>query len=108
MTILGFTLPPDSGEKMTLGVTIFMSLCVFLLMVAEAMPPTSDAVPLIGTYFSCTMVVVCASVVTTVVVLNFHHRTSVTHEMTPFVSLQSILKYYKIVLRALAYANLYA
>lgn len=30
------------------GVTIFMSLCVFMLMVAEAMPQTSDALPLIG------------------------------------------------------------
>ena len=31
-----------------LGVTILLSLTVFLLLVAETMPPTSDAVPLIG------------------------------------------------------------
>jgi len=31
------------------GVTILLSLTVFLLLVAETMPPTSDAVPLIGT-----------------------------------------------------------
>ncbi|GIY02768.1 neuronal acetylcholine receptor subunit alpha-7 [Caerostris darwini] len=48
MALLGFTLPPDSGEKLTLGVTILLSLTVFLLLVAETMPPTSDAVPLIG------------------------------------------------------------
>ena len=30
------------------GVTILLSLMVFLLLVAETMPPTSDAVPLIG------------------------------------------------------------
>ena len=30
------------------GVTILLSLTVFLLLVAETMPPTSDAVPLIG------------------------------------------------------------
>ena len=30
------------------GVTILLSLTVFLLMVAEALPASSDAVPLIG------------------------------------------------------------
>ncbi|XP_061398269.1 neuronal acetylcholine receptor subunit alpha-7-like, partial [Musca vetustissima] len=52
MALLGFTLPPDSGEKLTLGVTILLSLTVFLNLVAESMPTTSDAVPLIGTFFS--------------------------------------------------------
>lgn len=48
MAVLGFTLPPDSGEKLSLGVTILLSLTVFLNMVAETMPATSDAVPLLG------------------------------------------------------------
>uniref|UniRef100_A0A1B0B5Y6 Neurotransmitter-gated ion-channel transmembrane domain-containing protein n=1 Tax=Glossina palpalis gambiensis TaxID=67801 RepID=A0A1B0B5Y6_9MUSC len=48
MALLGFTLPPDSGEKLSLGVTILLSLTVFLNMVAETMPATSDAVPLLG------------------------------------------------------------
>jgi len=34
------------------GVTILLSLTVFLQLVAETMPPTSDAVPLIGTSLS--------------------------------------------------------
>ena len=29
MAVLGFTLPPDSGEKLSLGVTILLSLTVF-------------------------------------------------------------------------------
>lgn len=33
-----------------LGVTILLSLTVFLNLVAESMPTTSDAVPLIGIY----------------------------------------------------------
>nr|CAI5853039.1 unnamed protein product [Callosobruchus analis] len=51
MALLGFTLPPDSGEKLTLGVTILLSLTVFLNLVAEKIPTTSDAVPLIGTNY---------------------------------------------------------
>ncbi|WKX89832.1 hypothetical protein Q1695_009018 [Nippostrongylus brasiliensis] len=84
LALLGFTLPADSGEKLNLCVTIFMSLCVFMLMVAEAMPQTSDALPLIEVYFSCIMFEVGASVVCTVFALNFHHRTCESyHPMTP-------------------------
>ncbi|GMT36339.1 hypothetical protein PFISCL1PPCAC_27636, partial [Pristionchus fissidentatus] len=66
MTVLGFTLPPDAGEKITLEITILLSVCFFLSMVADMTPPTSEAVPLIGAFFSCCMLVVSASVVFTV------------------------------------------
>ncbi|XP_065337698.1 neuronal acetylcholine receptor subunit alpha-7 isoform X3 [Cloeon dipterum] len=85
MALLGFTLPPESGEKLTLGVTILLSLTVFSLLVAELLPQTSDAVPLIGTYFNCIMFMVASSVVLTVVVLNYHHRTADIHEMPQWV-----------------------
>ncbi|XP_065200624.1 neuronal acetylcholine receptor subunit alpha-7 isoform X10 [Planococcus citri] len=83
MALLGFTLPPDSGEKLTLGVTILLSLTVFLNLVAETLPQVSDAIPLLGTYFNCIMFMVASSVVLTVVVLNYHHRTSDNYRMPP-------------------------
>ncbi|KAL1261118.1 hypothetical protein QQF64_008945, partial [Cirrhinus molitorella] len=43
---LGFYLPADSGEKVSLGVTVMLALTVFQLLVAEIMPP-SENVPLI-------------------------------------------------------------
>ncbi|GFT73750.1 neuronal acetylcholine receptor subunit alpha-7 [Nephila pilipes] len=52
MTLLGFTLPPDSGEKLTLGVTILLSLSVFQMLVTETLPPSSDAVSIIGALVS--------------------------------------------------------
>nr|AWX65634.1 nicotinic acetylcholine receptor alpha 6 subunit [Laodelphax striatellus] len=85
MALLGFTLPPDSGEKLTLGVTILLSLTVFLNLVAETLPQVSDAIPLLGTYFNCIMFMVASSVVLTVVVLNYHHRTADIHEMPNWV-----------------------
>ncbi|XP_024085259.1 neuronal acetylcholine receptor subunit alpha-7 isoform X2 [Cimex lectularius] len=85
MALLGFTLPPDSGEKLTLGVTILLSLTVFLNLVAETLPQVSDAIPLLGTYFNCIMFMVASSVVLTVVVLNFHHRTADIHEMPSWI-----------------------
>ncbi|XP_066584869.1 neuronal acetylcholine receptor subunit alpha-7-like isoform X1 [Prorops nasuta] len=85
MAVLGFTLPPDSGEKLSLGVTILLSLTVFLNMVAETMPATSDAVPLLGTYFNCIMFMVASSVVSTILILNYHHRNADSHEMSEWV-----------------------
>nr|QEM43365.1 nicotinic acetylcholine receptor alpha 7 subunit [Bradysia odoriphaga] len=85
MALLGFALPPDSGEKLSLGVTILLSLTVFLNMVAETMPATSDAVPLLGTYFNSIMFMVASSVVSTILILNYHHRNSDTHDMSDWV-----------------------
>ncbi|XP_033633525.1 neuronal acetylcholine receptor subunit beta-2-like isoform X1 [Asterias rubens] len=73
VSLLTFFLPPESGEKVSLGVTVLLSLTVFLLLVAETMPPTST-VPVIGQYFACTMVLISISIGMSVTVLNMHHR----------------------------------
>ncbi|KAK6038110.1 hypothetical protein COOONC_24386 [Cooperia oncophora] len=66
--------------------TILLAIVFFLSMVSEMTPPTSDAVPLIGVFFSCCMLVISASVVFTVLILNLHFRGPDTHEMSPIVS----------------------
>jgi len=48
LSLLGFWLPPDSGEKITLGITVLLAFSVFMLMIAENMPATSEFVPLMG------------------------------------------------------------
>ena len=48
VALLGFYIPSDSGEKVTMGITTLLSMTVFLMLVAESMPPTSDVLPLIG------------------------------------------------------------
>ncbi|XP_029980519.1 neuronal acetylcholine receptor subunit alpha-7-like [Sphaeramia orbicularis] len=74
LALLVFLLPADSGEKISLGITVLLSLTVFMLLVAEIMPATSDSVPLIAQYFATTMVIVGLSVIATVLVLQFHHH----------------------------------
>ncbi|KAJ8872103.1 hypothetical protein PR048_025704 [Dryococelus australis] len=87
LNLVAETLPQVSDAIPLLGVTILLSLTVFSLLVAELLPQTSDAVPLIGTYFNCIMFMVASSVVLTVVVLNYHHRTADIHEMPQWVSI---------------------
>lgn len=56
LTVLVFYLPSDCGEKVTLSISILVSLTVFFLLLAEIIPPTSLAVPLLGKYLLFTMV----------------------------------------------------
>ena len=66
VALLGFYVPSDSGEKVSMGddvtaaetetketkvsmgITTLLSMTVFLMLVTENMPPTSDVLPLIG------------------------------------------------------------
>ena len=43
VTLLVFYIPANSGEKITMGITILNSLNIFLLLVAEINPPTSHS-----------------------------------------------------------------
>ncbi|WAQ98028.1 ACHA7-like protein [Mya arenaria] len=47
LALSGFWMRPDSGEKVTLGLTVLLAFSVFMLLVAENMPATSSFVPLI-------------------------------------------------------------
>lgn len=85
LTGLVFYLPTDSGEKMTLSISVLLSLTVFLLVIVELIPSTSSAVPLIGKYMLFTMVFVIASIIITVIVINTHHRSPSTHTMPQWV-----------------------
>ncbi|XP_046574361.1 neuronal acetylcholine receptor subunit alpha-10-like isoform X1 [Haliotis rubra] len=73
LSLLGFWLPPDSGEKITLGITVLLAFSVFMLLIAENMPATSEFVPLIGIYLTVTMAMTSLSIILTVFVLQLHH-----------------------------------
>jgi len=51
VALLGFYMPSESGEKVSMGITTLLSMTVFLMIVADSLPPSSDVVPLIGKSF---------------------------------------------------------
>ncbi|RWS24734.1 Acetylcholine receptor subunit alpha-like 1 [Leptotrombidium deliense] len=85
MSMVVFYLPSDSGEKVSLSISLLVSLGVFFLVLADIIPPTSLTVPLLGRYILFTMVLVTLSIAATIAVLNVNFRSPCTHRMAPWV-----------------------
>ncbi|XP_077986140.1 acetylcholine receptor subunit alpha-like [Glandiceps talaboti] len=85
LTLFTFYLPSDSGEKMTLGISILLTLAVYSVIIADSMPPTSTGIPLLHQYVMFSTALVMISVIMTTVVINMNHRTARTHTLRPWV-----------------------
>ncbi|CAO4368165.1 unnamed protein product [Caenorhabditis nigoni] len=87
IALMGFYMPTDSGEKVTLGITSLLSTTVFLMLVAEGMPPTSEALPLIGIYYGVTIMLVALGTAMTVFTVNIHHTGVHGYPVPPFLQI---------------------
>ncbi|CAF3299274.1 unnamed protein product [Rotaria socialis] len=106
LSLLGFCLPPDSGEKITLGITVLLAFSVFMLLIAESMPATSEMVPLIEIYLTIVMALTSLSIILTVYVLQLHHsgpvvipvphsfKYSLVRRIAPVIGMKKIVEIY--------------
>lgn len=85
LCVLVFYLPAEAGEKVTLGISILLSLVVFLLLVSKILPPTSLVLPLIAKYLLFTFIMNTVSILVTVVIINWNFRGPRTHRMPQFI-----------------------
>ncbi|BES90987.1 nicotinic acetylcholine receptor [Nesidiocoris tenuis] len=87
LCVLVFYLPAEAGEKVTLGISILLSLVVFLLLVSKILPPTSLVLPLIAKYLLFTFIMNTVSILVTVIIINWNFRGPRTHRMPPWIRL---------------------
>ena len=81
LTILEFYLPSDCGEKISLCISLLLSLSLFQLLLMEIIPPTSITIPLVGKFILLTTIFVSLSVLFSVLVLNINFRSDTSHDM---------------------------
>ncbi|CAJ0942705.1 unnamed protein product, partial [Mesorhabditis belari] len=86
--VLGFALPPECGEKITVQITNLLSVLVFLGMVSNVTPPTSESIPVIVAFFTASLLILGLSVITTTLTITIHFRNPKTRPpMGPLLSL---------------------
>ncbi|EDO33745.1 predicted protein, partial [Nematostella vectensis] len=79
--LLTFVLPPNTGERVTLVITTLLAMTVFMLMIAENTPTTSDVTPLIGKFFVASMVEIGLALIATCFVLNIYESTGPSEDV---------------------------
>ncbi|XP_076467614.1 uncharacterized protein LOC143298618 [Babylonia areolata] len=71
---LVFALPADSGEKMGTCITVLLAFAVYLTIVSDQMPKTSNSVSILAMYLNVLLAQTAVGVVMSVWILNLHHR----------------------------------
>ncbi|XP_050397193.1 acetylcholine receptor subunit delta [Patella vulgata] len=71
---LVFALPAESGEKMSLTITILLAYVVYLTIISENMPQTSIHISLLAVYLTILVALSAISVIITTLVLRLHHK----------------------------------
>ncbi|KAI9556764.1 hypothetical protein GHT06_016555 [Daphnia sinensis] len=69
LTLVAFILPPNSTEKVLIGLVDLLILSVFLVYFSSLLPPMGDHMPHIVTYLSNTLILVALSLVLAVVTM---------------------------------------
>ncbi|XP_070580404.1 neuronal acetylcholine receptor subunit alpha-6-like [Ptychodera flava] len=93
LTVLVFYLPPDSADKLPLAVSILLTLFVFNLLVADIMPETSDAMPVLSVYLMVNMASVVLAVIFAAMVMKTYNQTGEVHGWMRTVFIEFLPKY---------------
>ncbi len=73
LTILTFVLPAESGERLSVAVTLLLAVTVFMLLIAEMMPESNESVPLLGIFFMFCIIEISCIIVALCCVTRFYH-----------------------------------
>lgn len=85
LTVFSFSLPPGSGERIALVITLLLGLTVYMLIFTENIPQTSEVVPLISKFFIVILFEVAFCLMGTSITLRLYHYSEPDRTITPWV-----------------------
>ncbi|XP_052778131.1 neuronal acetylcholine receptor subunit alpha-6-like [Mya arenaria] len=74
INLLVFVLPPDAGERVSFSVTLLLSLAVFMTLVGDNLPKTSDPLPVLSYYLLATLTLSTLMCVMAMLNLSIYHK----------------------------------
>ncbi|XP_035669364.1 neuronal acetylcholine receptor subunit alpha-3-like [Branchiostoma floridae] len=72
ISLISFMLPPETGEKLSLSITMLLSLVVYMQLVNTTLPTTSRYIPLVGRFFGATIIIVAMTTMLSIFVISLH------------------------------------
>ncbi|XP_063797836.1 5-hydroxytryptamine receptor 3A-like [Pseudophryne corroboree] len=79
MDLVGFYLPPECGERVSLKITLLLGYSVFLIMVSDHAPATGT--PLISVYFILCLVLLVINLMESILIVHIVHQKNLHPEV---------------------------
>ena len=76
LSCISFLFPPGSGERVSLVISVLLGLVVFMLIVNERTPVTSDATPMLTQFFNSISASTVLALMATAFVLRLNHAST--------------------------------
>ena len=74
LILFSFFLPPDSGERIAVVITVLLAFTVILQLINKSLPRNSDTAPVLSVFYLTIMGESTMSLITTCMVLIAHHK----------------------------------
>lgn len=74
LNVLVFMLPAESGERVSYAITVLLSIAVFMTIVSDILPKTSEPLPIIGYFLMIDLIVSALTGLCTILNLRIYHK----------------------------------
>ncbi|XP_072281391.1 5-hydroxytryptamine receptor 3A-like [Pyxicephalus adspersus] len=74
ISLAGFYIPPNSGERISFMVTVLLGYSVFLVIVSETSPPAAHGTPIIDMYFLVCMALLVISLMESIFIVRLVNK----------------------------------
>lgn len=72
LTVFVFKLPPESGERIGMSLTVLLAYAVYLTLISDNIPQTSISASILSVYLTIILMISALSVIFTIVVLDIY------------------------------------